>query len=435
MITSFLTTLLTGALLPYAHLHMLRFRPRIVGITGNAGKTTTRHAIAAVLASRFRVRSPAANMNTDLGMLAAIIGDFDAAYARMGGSPLFWLSVLFRAKIGLLRPRRAFPEILVLEYGADHPGDIKRLAKRFPPSIAVVTHVGQIPVHVEFFASPQELAAEKAQLVKALPTTGHAVLNYDDLTVLDMRSASPAADTTFGAGDGADVQYADVRVRTDSGGRPLGVAFNITSGGATMPVVVNGVLGRGIAAACAAAVAVGATMGIGLADAVQELTTRMKIPAGRLRLLKGIKDSTIVDDTYNASPAAMHLAIETIKDLPGRKVLVLGDMLELGGHSVQAHQEIGNMAADVADIVVCVGARAEFIADAALNQMPKDHVYRFEDSREAAAVVQTLIRPGDTILVKGSQGMRMERIVKEILAEPQLAGELLVRQSKRWLEK
>jgi len=144
----------------------------------------------------------------------------------------------------------------------------------------------------------------------------------------------------------------------------------------------------------------------------------------------------IIDDTYNASPAAMHLALDTIKDLTAsRKVLVLGDMLELGGYSVQAHQAVGDMAGDIADVLVCVGERAIFIADSAGNQMPAEQIHRFHDSIQAAPAIQTLLKTGDLVLVKGSQGKRMERIVKEIMAEPDQAGDLLVRQSARWLAK
>jgi UDP-N-acetylmuramoyl-tripeptide--D-alanyl-D-alanine ligase len=427
-------TILAAILVPLARLHLGRFRPRVVGITGNAGKTSTRTAVAAALSVKFRVRSPAANMNTPLGLSAAVIGDFDARYARMGGSPLFWLGVLWRGIAGLFGSRGEYPDVLVLEYGADRPGDIKRLAATFRPHIAIVTQVGPVPVHVEFFASPKELAAEKAQLVKAVPVEGHVILNYDDLTVLEMRSASPAPDSTFGGGDGADIQYSNVRVRADGKGMPLGVSFNLSSDGAVMPVSVNGVLGRGVAAACAAGAAAAKVMGIGLAEAVEGMA-RMQLPPGRMRILKGIKDTIIIDDTYNASPAATHLAIETAKEFPGRKVLVLGDMRELGTHATQAHQDIGNLAGDVAGELVCVGEHARFMADAAANQMLKDRVHRFNDSREAAPAVQTLLKQGDVVLVKGSQGMRMERVVMEIMAEPTRASELLVRQSKRWLTK
>jgi UDP-N-acetylmuramoyl-tripeptide--D-alanyl-D-alanine ligase len=415
-----------------ARFYLWRYKPRIIAITGNAGKTSTRQAVAAVLAAKYRVRTAGANLNTDLGVPATIVGAPMAEYERRGGSAGFWLSAMVRAKLNALYDRNA-PEVIVLEYGADRPGDIARLARRYRPEIAVVTRVGEVPVHVEFFASPQHLAQEKAQLVRAVPADGHVVLNADDLSVLDMRRTAQASVTTFGFGPGADVQASEPQVRM-SGPRPVGMSFDVTAEGTTMPVLIRGSLGKGIAAAATAAIAVGRLMGVGIAQAAQALA-KFTPPPGRMRILGGIKDSLIIDDTYNASPAAMHLAIDTVRHLNGRKVLVLGDMLELGTHSVQAHQAVGTMAAQVADVLVCVGESARFYETAAANQMAPNRVKRFENSRDAAAEVQKLVRPGDIILVKGSQGIRMERVVKEIMAQPEHAGDLLVRQSARWLAK
>lgn len=428
-----MTFLLAYVLRCYAHCYLWRFRPRIVAVTGNAGKTSTKDAIAAVLGTKFRVRASAGNLNNELGVPLTIIGDFADAYYRSGGTFWFWLSVLWHAKVGFwFTKKKEYPEVLVLEYGADHPGDIKRLARRYHPHVAVVTQVGEVPVHVEFFASPKHLAEEKSQLVRVLGPDDTAVLNADDLTVLEMRSLTSARVRTFGLGEGADVRVTDLAPRM-ANDRPVGVGFTI-SDDAAMPVVIRGVLGRGVAQAAAAAVAVGEVFSIGLAHAVEALS-QLALPAGRMRILAGIKDTTIIDDTYNASPAAMHVAIDAVRDLPGRKVFVLGDMLELGEHSVQAHQVIGTLAANVADMLVCVGPRGKIIADAASNQLPPERVHWYESSVLAAPEVQKLIQSGDIVLVKGSQGVRMERIVKEVMAEPERASELLVRQSARWLAK
>jgi UDP-N-acetylmuramyl pentapeptide synthase len=417
----------------YARAYLWRYKPSIVAVTGNAGKTTTKEAIAAVLATKYRVRATGGNLNNELGTPLTIIGDFATEYYSTGGTLGFWLKVLAQAKLNFWFKRHDYPEILVLEYGADRPGDIKRLAKLFAPHVSVVTQVGEVPVHVEYFASAQHLAEEKMQIIKHLKPDDHAVLNYDDQSVLDMRSHTVAHVHTFGLAAGAQLRADDIRVRTD-GQTPLGIAFDITNGD-SMPVAINGTLGRGIAAASAAAVTVGKIYGVGLADAVQALCA-LRPPAGRLRILKGIKDTVIIDDTYNASPAAMHLALDTVKELKAvRKVLVLGDMLELGEHAIQAHQAAGDMAGDIADVLVCVGERAKFIADSAANQMAKESILTFHESRDAIDAVQALLRPGDLVLVKGSQGKRMERIVKEIMAEPDRAGELLVRQSATWLAK
>ncbi len=427
-----MTSLLAAILAFWARLYLARFKPRIVAITGNTGKTTTKEAIAAVLRTHKRVRASAGNLNNELGVPLAILGERGQEYYQIGGGVNFWLGVLIAAPLGLFA-MKDYPEILVLEYGADKPGDIARLAKAFPPHVGVITQIGQVPVHVEFFASPEHLAQEKMQLIRHLQPSDHAVLNYDDQTVLDMKSHTAAQVHTFGMGEGADVRAGDVKTRLD-GNTPLGISADLIVAGHAMPLVVNGTLGGGIASACAAAVAVGQIFTIGLADAVQALS-RMRPPAGRMRILRGIKDTVIIDDTYNASPAAMHLAIDTVRALPGRKVFVLGDMLELGEHTPAAHQAVSTLAASVCQELVCVGERTRFIADAAGNQMPAERIHWFHDSDEAKIKVQELLQPGDVVLVKGSQGKRMERVVKEIMAEPDRAGELLVRQSKKWLNK
>ena len=410
-----------------------RYRPTIIAITGNTGKTTTKEAIAAVLSTKYRVRASGGNLNNELGTPTTIIGDFSERYYRTGGTLLFWFRVLMSA-VGVLVHDSEYPQVLVLEFGADRPGDIKRLTRMFPPHIAVVTQVGDIPVHVEYFASPTELAAEKAQILKHLTPTDYAVLGYDDLTVLEMRDKTQGRTLTYGMGNGADVQVTDVRARLE-GTRPMGIGFDVHAHSNTMPVVINGTLGAGVARAAAAAVVVGSIMKIGLADAVQALAA-LRPPAGRLRILEGIRSTVLIDDTYNASPASMHLAIDSVRHIPAtRHVLVLGDMLELGPFSVKAHQAAGTLAATVADILVCVGERGRFIADAAGNQMSAEHIHWAPDSLAAAGIVQHLIRAGDLVLVKGSQGMRMERIVQELMAEPERAPQLLVRQSALWLKK
>ncbi len=417
-----------------AQAYVRRYRPIIVAVTGNVGKTTTKEAIAAVLGAKHSVRSSGGNLNNDLGIPLTIIGEYSDRYYQSGGTASFWLHVLWHGFVGLFAHRNEYPEVLVLEFGADRPGDIKRLTGDYPPHVAVVTHVGDTPVHVEFFASPRELAREKAHIIQRLTASDVAVLGSDDLSVLEMRSATKGRVRTFGLGEGADVRVTNFRTRSE-GARPLGVAFDISVDGNTMPVAISGALGVGLANAAAAAVAVGTSLGVGLADAVQALA-RMTPPAGRLRIIEGIRNTIVIDDTYNASPAAMHAALDAVGALSApRRVLILGDMRELGAYSVQAHQAIGNLAAEVAQVLVCVGESGRFIADAAANQMPAEHIHRAPDAHEAAAMVQQLIRQGDLILVKGSQGMRMERIVQEIMARPEQATKLLVRQSARWLEK
>ncbi|MDP3004315.1 MAG: cyanophycin synthetase, partial [Candidatus Azambacteria bacterium] len=209
--------------------------------------------------------------------------------------------------------------------------------------------------------------------------------------------------------------------------------FKIHEASDFVSVEIDGSLGKSQAYAAAAAAAIGIVLGMNLIQ-ISEALWQYHGPNGRLKIISGINGSTIIDDTYNASPASTRLALETLRDSPGlRKIAVLGDMLELGEHAIPAHQNIGALADSCADILVCVGSRAKFIAEA--SKMARDRIFTFDNSDDAKLKIRDLVRERDVILVKGSQGIHMEKIVAEIMAEPQRKKELLVRQSKRWLSK
>ncbi|OGN06385.1 MAG: hypothetical protein A2750_03970 [Candidatus Yanofskybacteria bacterium RIFCSPHIGHO2_01_FULL_45_42] len=421
-----------------ARLYLWRYRPKIVAITGNVGKTSAKEAIATVLKNQKHVRASGGNLNTELGVAATIIGDWSKEYYDEGGGTLFWVKVLMTGILRLLAPQK-YPEVLVLEYAADRPGDIRKLARKFKPDVAVVTAVGQIPVHVEYFSGPEAVAKEKSELVRALDQKGTAVLNFDDLAVLDMKDLAKGWTVTYGFGGGADFRASNYEIRAGDGGEPSGIGFKINHSVGFTPIKIGGILGKSQGYAAAVAAAVAAVFGINLVS-VSEALAQYHGPKGRLKIIPGIKNSVIIDDTYNAAPLSTHIALETLKDIgnpsrgsgQNRKIAILGDMLELGQYSVQAHQNIGDMAGKIANILVCVGEKAKFIADSAANEMPKENIYWFHNSDEAKAKVQELVQEKDVILVKGSQGMRMEKIVEEVMAEPESAGELLVRQSKKW---
>ena len=417
-----------------AKLYLWRFKPTIVAVTGNVGKTSTKEAIAAVLSSKKRVRSGKGNLNNEFGVPLAIIGNWMDDYYEGGNTLWFWLKVVALGS-WLLAFGRSYPEVLVLEYGADKPGDIKRLVKKFKPHIGVVTAVGEIPVHVEFFSGAEGVAREKSKLVEALESTGYAILNVDDDVVLDMEKKTKATVVTYGFGEGAEVRISNFGYKNENN-IPLGTSFKLHYGpNSFVPVNIMGSLGPSQAYAAAAAAAVGIVMDLNLVE-ISGALSYYDGPKGRLKILAGIKSSWIIDDTYNASPASTRLALSVLRELPAkRRIAVLGDMLELGKYTVQAHQAVGDLVDGFVDVLVCVGSRSKFIADSAANQMPKENIYIFDTSGEANKKVRELIEEGDLILVKGSQGMRMEKIVEEIIAEPQRKKELLVRQSQKWLSK
>lgn len=430
-----------------AKMYLRRYKPQIVAVTGNVGKTSTKEAIAVVLSRIKKVRSGKGNLNNEFGVPLTILGNWADDYYEAGNTLFFWIRVLFVSFFGLFFQRN-YPEVLVLEFGADKPGDIKRLANKFKPHVGVVTAVGEVPVHVEYFSGPEGVAKEKGRLVEALSVSDFAVLNFDDLAVLEMKERTKAKVFTYGFGEGeveseglplagqvnqgAMIRVSNFDTWVDNG-ITEGVSFKINYDDSFVPFRLSGSLGKSQGYAAAAATAVGVIFGMNLVD-ISEALSEYHGPKGRLKILKGIKNSTIIDDTYNASPLSTHLALETLKDLTGtRKVAVLGDMLELGKYSIQAHQDVGNVAGSFVDLLICVGSKAKFIADSAFNQMPKENIYRFDTSDEAKLKVKELIKEGDIILLKGSQGIRMEKIVEEIMAEPENKKELLVRQGKKWV--
>ncbi len=415
-----------------AWLQIRKYKPVIIGVTGNAGKTSTKEAIAAVLRSSRTVRIAAGNLNNEFGFALTILGNWDEEYYDRGSSIGLWLRVLWAGFCGLII-RRDFAEVFLLEYGADCPGDIKRLATLFKPHIAVITTVGDTPVHIEFFKDTDAVAAEKANLVKILTATDYAVLNHDDSRVLNMKSKTQAHVLTYGFGESSTIQISDFKYINTDEGKPTGAAFKIYKASGFVPVNIYGSLGKSQAYAVAAAAGVGVILGMNLIK-IGEALRQYRGPNGRLKIIDGINGSTIIDDTYNASPASTRLALETLRDLESpRKIAVLGDMLELGEHANLSHQNIGLMTASCADILVCVGSLAKLIAET--SKINKDKIFIFNTSDEAKFKIRSLIRKLDVILVKGSQSMRMERIVAEIMAQPQYKKEFLVRQSKNWLSK
>lgn len=406
-----------------------RYRPTVVGITGSVGKTSTKDAVAIVLEAAFpgRVRRSPATYNNELGVPLAVIGAISPGRSVAG-----WLAVFGRAA-WLLARSRDYPKVLVLELGVDRPGDLACLLAVVPVKVAVTTAVGDLPVHVEFFSGPEAVLAEKAKLPAAVPTSGYAIVNVDDeASAAVFRRAAKGAVLTYGFGSSADVRASNYGLKADGSG----VAFKINHKGATVPVWLPSVYGRQQVYAALAGAAAGIAFGLNLVQ-IAEALSRYTPPPGRLRRLSGIKGSWILDDSYNSSPLAALAALEVLRELPAsRRIAVLGDMLELGKYTPEAHTLVGEEAGRVATILFTVGARSRFIAEAARRAgMPTDRVQEFDIAADAGRALQQLLQPGDAVLVKGSQGMRMEKLVEEVMAEPNRAAELLCRQGAAWKKK
>ncbi len=403
------------------------YKPHIVAVVGSVGKTSAKDAIYATLATRFSVRKSEKSFNSEVGIPLTILG-----CPTGWRNPLRWLQNLFDGLL-LILSRGKYPEWLVLEVGADRPGDIKAVASWLPVDIAVMTRLPDVPVHVEFFDSPQDVIREKAEVLKAIREEGFFIGNADDPEV---RALFPKAChvVSFGAGEDVDIRTCDLHVLLGEDGFPTGIQTTLDCDDAKIPVSLMGTIGSHSILSVLAGYAVGKTLGLEPQAMGKSLSSYVP-PPGRMRLLKGIKKTLLIDDTYNASPAATIAALEGLRLVTSakRKIAVLGDMLELGKYSSAKHREAGAAAADICDLLITVGFRARDIADGALAAgMPERNIFQFEDARIAGKELEQLIGEGDCILIKGSQSIRMERTVEEVMAEPERAEELLVRQEREW---
>jgi len=418
--THFLRIIVLRILRFEAMLVIRRFQPTIIGVTGSVGKTSAKEAIAAVLGEHFRMRKSPKSYNSELGLPLTILG-LESAW----NSPSGWLKNILRGALRVVS-RDEYPELLVLEMGVDRPGDFDKVLPWLKPDIGVVTMIGDMPVHVEFFEGPDAVATEKAKLIGALTEDGTAVINADDPRVYAMRKNTKSKVLTYGFSRHAEVRASNVRMSLKKG-RPDGMTFKIEYQGKTMPIRVPGVVGEQSIYAFLAAAAVGLSVDLNLIE-ISEALLKYEHPAGRLRLLDGRNNSLILDDTYNSSPLAALAALEALSKMPAdRRIAALGDMLELGKYTPEAHRMIGKRAAEVADVVIAVGVRAKFmdVGDAT-------EFHWFAKSAEAADFLGHFIKEGDAILVKGSQGVRMEKITKALLLHPEDSHRVLVRQEDYW---
>jgi len=417
-----------------ARLMLARRKPRVVGVTGSVGKTGTKEAIACVLSAKFRVRKSEKSYNNEFGVPLTILG------IESGGSNIFkWAAQLAKLPVNFLRS--GYPEVLVLEMGVDKPKDMDYLLRIVRPDIAVFTSVGEIPAHVENFLSRSELLKEKAKLALGVPRSGFVVYDNDSPDWQEFFNGKVRAGRiSYGLMNDVDVKVHRPEIRFAEGEAvtpvPLGIAFKIEHKGSTVPFRIDGVFSDAGAYLAGAACAVGVIFGMNLIEISSAFLSYVP-PRGRMNLLEGIKGSYILDDTYNSSPASLRLALDTLQSLPAkRKIAVLGDMLELGEFSEPAHRDAGRHMAKACDIVFAVGLRMQFAKDelVAHGFKENENIFYFEDSEAAGLKLKETVREGDLVLVKGSQGMRMEKVVKEIMAIPEKASELLARQSKQWLK-
>jgi UDP-N-acetylmuramoyl-tripeptide--D-alanyl-D-alanine ligase len=351
----------------------------VIGITGSVGKSTTKEMVAEVLSRRYPTHRNEGNYNNEIGLPVTILNLTEGH-------------------------RRA-----VLEMGFYVPGEIRFLCEIARPKIGVVTNIGT--VHAERAGSQEEIARGKGELVESLPPEGVAVLNFDDPLVRDMAARAQAQVLFYGLDPEADLWADQIE------GLGLdGIRFRLHYRNETLHLRVP-MLGRHSVHTALRAAAVGLADGLDWAEIVSGLRTgHMQI---RLMVVRSRHGALLLDDTYNASPQSTMAALNLLEELDGRKIAVLGDMLELGQYERQGHEMVGFRAAETADVLITVGERARIIAQAALEAgLPEESVTETADTAEATQLLSGLIGPQDVVLIKGSRGMRMDTILPALEREP-----------------
>jgi UDP-N-acetylmuramoyl-tripeptide--D-alanyl-D-alanine ligase len=423
---SFLRTIIVFIITLEARLILKKYQPRIIAITGSVGKTSAKDAIYTALGGGSNLRKNEKSLNSEIGVPLTIIGAQNAWESVTG-----WINVIGKGLRTILF-QASYPQTLIVEVGADHPGDIQKIALWLKPDVAVITGIPDLPSHITFFDSAEEVFKEKAMLARYLKPNGTLIFNYDDV-----RARALAHDhknvITYGIIGGL-VTATDIATVLAGEQKPTGISFRVNHADASVLCKVVGGIGDAHALAVLAGLAVGTSQGKSLSDMARSFNEYEPAP-GRMRILDGLNNSTIIDDSYNSSPAAAILALDTISKLSvsGRRIVALGDMRELGDRSKEAHEMVGKRAAKVADLVITVGEESRVLADVAKNAGINVKSYEYGESEKAGKDVAQELRAGDVVLVKGSQNMiRMERFVKAIMAEPWRAEDLLVRQEAEW---
>jgi len=376
-----------------------RFAVRVIGITGSVGKTTTKEFVAAVLSQRYRVLKSRGSYNNEIGLPLTLL-ELDGSH-----------------------------EYAVLEMGTYGPGEITLLAQIARPHIGVVTNVG--PVHLERMGTVERIAQAKSELPQSLPPDGVAVLNADDERVRAMAEKTSARVFTYGLTPGCHL-WAD---EIESGGLD-GIRFRFHySGRQDVPVdsateADNGhrqsraasvyahipLLGRHSVHTALRAAAVGLVEGLSWDEILRGLCTGEQL---RLIAIPGFNGSTLLDDTYNSSPDSAIAALNLLDELEGRKVAVLGDMLELGPYQVEGHRRVAHRAMDVVQVLITVGELGRLISQEAVARgMPSERVMHVADNDAAITCLQDVVQEDDIVLIKGSRGIEMEQIVQALARPP-----------------
>jgi UDP-N-acetylmuramoyl-tripeptide--D-alanyl-D-alanine ligase len=350
---------------------------RVIGITGSVGKSTTKELVAEILSQKYHTFKNPGNYNNEIGLPLTIL-NMGKGYERA-----------------------------VLEMGFYYPGEISFLCDIALPQVGIITNIGT--VHAERAGSQAEIVKGKTELVQSLPAApeGIAILNFDDPLVISMASKTKARIITYGLNDQADV-WADHIISNGLLGIEFDLHYSKESFHLSTPLI-----GRHSVMTALRGTAAGIAEGL----TINEISRGLAGAQSQLRMVvkKSSTGALILDDSYNATPESTMAALDILYEVKGLHIAVLGDMLELGEYELQGHEQVGKHAASKVDILIAVGFRSKNMVESAIRAgLPAGSVHWFEDALQALDPLKKYLKEGTVVLVKGSHGMRMERITTSL---------------------
>ena len=403
----FLEKKLQRILKVFAKATLRKYRPQIVIIVGSVGKTSTKEAIYTVLEKKFKVRRSIKNYNNEIGVPLTILGSPSGEK-----SFLRWFKIFFKAIFFNIFRDKNYPQILVLEMAADKPGDLKYLMDIILKKLLkVVVLTGIAPVHLEFFGSMDNIFEEKTTPFSYLEKNNFAIVNKDDCDFEKVKEKIHSKLLSYGLSQRSDLKAQEIDYdRT-------GLKFEFKYKDKIVSSGLEGAIAKHQIYSLLGAVAVGISFNISLGESLEALKKYQILP-GRMYKIKGIKGTTIIDDTYNSSPEAAQKALQALVDFPfgGRKIAVLGDMLELGQDSEKLHRQVGEIVAKLGiDYLITFGQESKNTFDEARKTgFPVDRSFQFDDIGKTTDFISNLIISDDILLIKGSRAMKMEEIIKKL---------------------
>jgi len=417
---NFLKNLVRFVLKVLAKRRLKSFNGKIIAVTGSVGKTSTKDAIFTVLNTRHKVKRSLKSLNTDFGLLLTIL-DVETGWS----SAFKWSWLLLKA--AYFSMHKDCSEIMVLEFGVDKPGDMDFLTSIVKPDIAVMTNIAPVHLAEGQFENVGAIAEEKGKLISALKEGGAAILNIDNPFIDSLGSKCEGKKViTFGENEKADYRAQNIKLSLE------GIDFALEKNGEKFKIH-SAILGEYQAMVLLPAIICGELFGFKTEETIAALDKYI-LPPGRMSVIEGVKETTILDSSYNCSPESLKRALGILKKVgeKRRKVAVLGNMNELGAQSQKLHEAIGEMLPEYVDLLITVGSEAAIFGE----KMDKKQAFETKNAQEAIELFKKKIQKDDLILVKGSQNnVRLERFVRAYMAHPEDANKLLVRQEKVWQAK